>query len=199
MCPVFGVLTKEFATAPKHRAFILTLHLRSIRSTFFTGTRRWPTRPRMPFAIPGACPTWFCPATSTITSGWMKTISPASPTPFIVSGNGGCHNLHPIHSANGDVATDTRAKLVYGKVVWGYLTLTIDKHTISGHSTEIDRTGKVSPGDSFSYPAGPIVLADPKSVPTLQPGFRAFVRAPGIGVKRKNCREDRATKENAAA
>ena len=68
---------------------------------------------------------------------------------------------------SGSDANDTQAKLIYGKVLWGYLTLTIDKNTISGQTTEIDRTGKVTAGDSFSYPATPIVLADPKSVPTL--------------------------------
>ncbi len=96
-----------------------------------------------------------------------KVIAPGGPTPFIVVGNGGYHNLHQIHSANGDVATDTHAKLVYGKVEWGYLTLTIDEDTISGASTEIDRNGKVMAGDKFEYSAKPITLKDPKSVPTL--------------------------------
>jgi hypothetical protein len=75
--------------------------------------------------------------------------------------------LHQIHSADGTVAPDTQAKLVYGKVIWGYLTLTIDKKTISGQSTEIDRTGKIAAGDSFSYPVGPVILKDPTGVPTL--------------------------------
>ncbi len=87
-----------------------------------------------------------------------QNIAPDGPTPFIVSGNGGYHNLHQIHSADGAIAADTHAKLVYGKVCWGYLTLTIDKHTINGQSTEIDRSGKVTAGDTFSYPAGPINL-----------------------------------------
>lgn len=56
-----------------------------------------------------------------------QNIAPDGPTPFIVSGNGGYHNLHQIHSKNGDVAADIGAKLVYGKVAWGYLTLTPDK------------------------------------------------------------------------
>jgi hypothetical protein len=50
---------------------------------------------------------------------------------------------------------------------WGFMTLTIDKTKISGVTTEVDRTGKIFEGDSFSYPAAPIRLADPKSVPTL--------------------------------
>jgi hypothetical protein len=65
------------------------------------------------------------------------------------------------------VAADTKAILKYGKVCWGYLTLKIDKKTIGGKSIEIDRNGNVSAGDSFEYPAKPVILKDPKSVPTL--------------------------------
>jgi hypothetical protein len=96
-----------------------------------------------------------------------QNIAPKGPTPFLVVGNGGYHNLHQIHSPNGTVAADTKAKLVYGKVTWGYLTLTIDSKTIKGQSTEVDKSGTVTAGDSFSYPAGPITMKDPKSVPTL--------------------------------
>jgi hypothetical protein len=46
-------------------------------------------------------------------------------------------------------------------------TLTIDHQTISGVGTEVDRNGNVQQGDKFSYSAKPIVLANPKSVPTL--------------------------------
>lgn len=97
-----------------------------------------------------------------------KKIAPGGPTPFIVCGNGGYHNLHAIHSKAGDVAPDTQAVLKYGHdKVWGVMTLTIDKKTISGTTTEIDRTGAVKKGDSFSYPAAAVILKDPKSVPTL--------------------------------
>lgn len=73
-------------------------------------------------------------------------IAPGGPTPFVAAGNGGYHNLHQIHSADGTVAPDTGAKLVYGKVAWGYLALMIDKRTISGQSVEIDRAGAATPG-----------------------------------------------------
>ena len=97
-----------------------------------------------------------------------QTIAPDGPTPFIVSGNGGYHNLHQIHSPNGTVAADTKAKLIYGKVCWGYLTLTIDDNQIKGVSTELDKTGTVkTPADTFSYPTAAVILKDPKSVPTL--------------------------------
>ena len=96
-----------------------------------------------------------------------KTIAPSVPTPFIVAGNGGYHNLHALHSKAGDVAPDTGAVLRYGNdTTWGFLTLVIDGKTISGSSTQVDRNGKVSRGDSFSYPVEPVTIAK-KSVPTL--------------------------------
>jgi hypothetical protein len=96
-----------------------------------------------------------------------QTIAPSGPTPFIVAGNGGYHNLHAIHSNPGDKAPDTGAILKYGAECWGFMTLTIDKKTISGVTTEVDRNGNVKDGDSFSYSAKPVTLKTPKTVPTL--------------------------------
>ena len=96
-----------------------------------------------------------------------KKIAPNGPTPFIVCGNGGYHNLHKLHSKAGETAPDGSV-LKYGTdCTWGYMTLTIDGKTISGVSTEIDRTGKVSKGDSFSDPAAAVILKNPASVPSL--------------------------------
>jgi acid phosphatase type 7 len=48
------------------------------------------------------------------------------------------------------------------------VTLTIDKKKITGHSIEVDQDGNVTnPADSFSYPTAPVILKNPKSVPTL--------------------------------
>ena len=47
------------------------------------------------------------------------------------------------------------------------MTLTIDSNEISGVTTEVDRNGVVSNGDTFSYPTKPVILQSPKSVPTL--------------------------------
>jgi len=161
-------LTNEFATANKKLPLILALH-HPVYSfdVFHSGS------PKMSDALENAIrDTGRVP--NLVLSGHVhdyqrieKIIAPGGPTPFIVVGNGGYHNLHQIHSADGTVAPDTQAKLVYGKVVWGFLTLTIDKKTIRGQSTEIDRTGKVTVGDSFSYPVGPIALKNSKSVPSL--------------------------------
>lgn len=162
-------LTNEFATAPTDRALILALH-HPIYSfdIFHSGSSKMADALENAIRDTGRVP-------NLVLSGHVHDyqriemdIAPGGPTPFIVAGNGGYHNLHQIHSANGTVAADTGAKLVYGKVVWGYVTLTIDKRKIAGHSVEIDRTVKVTnPGDRFSYPAAPIILKNPKSVPTL--------------------------------
>jgi hypothetical protein len=78
------------------------------------------------------------------------------------------HNLHAVHSQPSDKAPDTGAVLQYASSKpWGFLTLTIDHQTISGVGTEVDRDGNVQQGDKFSYSVKPIVLANPKSVPTL--------------------------------
>ncbi len=162
-------VTNEFASAPKNRALILALH-HPIYSfdVYHSGSSRMADVLESAIRDTGRVP-------NLVLSGHVhdyqrieQKIGPDGPTPFIVSGNGGYHNLHGIHSNPGDVAPDTGAVLKYGAAkAWGFLTLSIDAHTIHGVSTEIDRAGKVTQGDSFSYPAGPVILADPKNVPTL--------------------------------
>lgn len=161
-------LTNEFATAADDRPLILALH-HPIYSfdIFHSGSSKMADALENAIRDTGRVP-------NLVLSGHVhdyqrieQNIAPGGPTPFIVAGNGGYHNLHQIHSKVGTVATDTKAKLVYEAVTWGYLTLTIDKKNITGQSTEIDRTGKVTAGDKFSYPAGAVTLKNPKSVPTL--------------------------------
>ncbi|HKN24008.1 MAG TPA: metallophosphoesterase [Candidatus Acidoferrum sp.] len=161
-------LTNEFATADEDLPLILALH-HPIYSfdIFHSGSSKMADALENAIRDTGRVPNLVLAGHVHDYQRIEKVIAPGGSTPFIVVGNGGYHNLHQIHSANGDVATDTHAKLVYGKVEWGYLTLTIDKNTISGASTEIDRTGKGTAGDKFSYPADPIKLKDPKGVPTL--------------------------------
>ena len=162
-------VTNEFHTAPTDRALILALH-HPIYSfdTFHSGSSKMADVLENAIRDTGRVP-------NLVLSGHVhdyqrieKQIGSDGPTPFIVCGNGGYHNLHAIHSNPGDVAPDTGAVLQFGTAkAWGFLTLTIDKETISGVSTEIDRGGNPAQGDSFSYPATPVVLQDPKSVPTL--------------------------------
>jgi hypothetical protein len=161
-------LTNEFATADPKLPLILALH-HPVYSfdTFHSGSSKMSDALENAIRDTGRVPNLVLAGHVHDYQRIEQTIAPGGPTPFIVSGNGGYHNLHQVHSPNGTVAADTKAKLIYAKVVWGYLTLTIDKRNISGQSTEIDRTGKVTRGDSFSYPAAPINLKNSKSVPTL--------------------------------
>jgi hypothetical protein len=161
-------LTNEFATAAKDRALILALH-HPIYSfdVFHSGSSKMADALENAIRDTGRVPNLVLAGHVHDYQRIEKEISPDGPTPFLVVGNGGYHNLHQIHSPNGTVDPATQAKLVYGKVEWGFTTLTIDGKTIKGTSTEIDKTGSAKAGDNFSYPAGPIVLKDPKSVPTL--------------------------------
>jgi acid phosphatase type 7 len=162
-------LTHEFSTAPKDRALIFALH-HPIYSfdVYHSGSSKMADALENAIRDTGRVP-------NLVLSGHVhnyqrieQNIAPDGPTPFIVTGNGGYHNLHAVHSNPGDEAVDSKAILKYVAAKdWGFVTLTIDKKTISGTTTEVDRNGEVRNGDSFSYPAEPIVLTDPKSVPTL--------------------------------
>jgi hypothetical protein len=162
-------LTNEFATAPDDRALILALHhpiysfdayhsgsskMADVLENAIRDTRRVP---------------------NLVMSGHVhdyqrieQTIVDGSPTPFMVIGHGGYHNLHQIHSPAGTVAQDTGAVLKYPAVTWGYLTLSIDADKISGVSTEVGHDGSVSgTRDTFEYTAKPLHLADGATVKTL--------------------------------
>lgn len=161
-------LTNEFATADEDLPLILALH-HPVYSfdVFHSGSSKMADALENAIRDTGRVPNLVLTGHVHDYQRIEQKIAPDGPTPFLVVGNGGYHNLHQIHSPNGTVAPDTKAKLIYGKVCWGFLTLTIDKKTISGQTTEIDRSGVVTKGDTFSYPAAPITLKNPKSVPTL--------------------------------
>ncbi|HLW91279.1 MAG TPA: metallophosphoesterase [Roseiarcus sp.] len=163
-------LTNEFATAPENLPLILALH-HPIYSfdVYHSGSSKMADALESAIRDTGRVP-------NLVLSGHVhdyqrieQTIAPDGPTPFIVTGNGGYHNLHAVHSNPGSKAPDTGAILKYASnKTWGFMTLTIDKKTISGVTIEVNRDGTVGGAhDSFSYSAEPVVLADPKSVPTL--------------------------------
>jgi hypothetical protein len=163
-------LTNEFATAPTDRALILALH-HPIYSfdVFHSGSSKMADVLENAIRDTGRVP-------NLVLSGHVhdyqrieQTIAPDGPTPFIVTGNGGYHNLHAVHSNPGDKSPDTGAVLKYAAAKsWGFITLTIDEKWISGVTTGIDRAGTVvQSADTFKYPAKPIILKNPKSVPTL--------------------------------
>lgn len=162
-------VTNEFATAPADRAFILALH-HPIYSfdVFHSGSSKMADVLENAIRDTGRVPNLVLTAHVHNYQRIEQTIAKDNPTPFIVTGNGGYHHLHKVHSAVGDKARDSGAVLKYANdEYWGFMTLTIDKKTISGATTEVDRTGAVHAGDTFSYSAKPIHLANPKSVPTL--------------------------------
>lgn len=97
----------------------------------------------------------------------QQIVPNGSPTPFIVCGNGGYHNLHKLGAEAGAVAPDTGATLKYGVQTYGFMTLVIDGETISGKTIEVDKQGTATDGDTFTYPARAIRLANGKDVPTL--------------------------------
>jgi hypothetical protein len=162
-------VTNEFATASPDLPLILSMH-HPIYSfdVFHSGSSKMADVLENAIRDTGRVP-------NLVLSGHVhdyqrieQTIAPDGPTPFIVTGNGGYHNLHAIHSKAGDKAPDTGAVLKYGAdTVWGFITLTIDGKAIKGVTTEVDRTGKAAQGDSFSYPSAAVMLADKGSVPTL--------------------------------
>ncbi len=163
-------VTNEFATAPQNLPLIFSLH-HPIYSfdVYHSGSSKMADVLENAIRDTGRVP-------NLVLSGHVhdyqrieKTIAPNGPTPFLVTGNGGYHNLHALHSKPGDVAPDTGAVLRYGSdTTWGFVTLTIDNKTIRGVTTQVDRTGKVlKTGDTFSYPAAAVMLADPTKVPSL--------------------------------
>ncbi len=97
----------------------------------------------------------------------QQILPDGTPTPFIVCGNGGYHNLHKITSKPGDAAPDTGAVLRYGAEIFGFMTLEIDENTISGRTLEVDKSNKASKGDKFSYTAKPMWLKNGRDVPQL--------------------------------
>ncbi len=166
-------ITNEFATAPDDRALILALH-HPIYSfdTHHSGSSRMADVLENAIRDTGRVP-------NLVLSGHVhdyqrieQTIGVSdnqeAPTPFIVIGNGGYHNLHKVKVAPGDADPETGAVLQY-KVddKWGFLTLTIDEDKISGFMTEVGRDGTATATDKFEYSTKPVHLATARSVKML--------------------------------
>ncbi len=138
--------TNEIAAAPKDKALIVTLHhpiysfddhhsgssrMADVLQNAINDTRR----------VPNAVFTAHVHNYQRI----HKKIGDIL-VPFFVVGNGGYHHLHGLHSTAGQTAADDKqVTLEYGDDKrWGYLTLTIDKNSISGTATAIDKEGNVT-------------------------------------------------------
>jgi acid phosphatase type 7 len=152
-------LTNEFATAANDRALILALH-HPVYSfdAYHSGSAKMADVLENAIRDTGRVP-------NLVMSGHVHDYQRIDqkiadkPTPFIVAGHGGYHNLHKLNSEVGQEAEDTGAVLKYGAVTWGFLTLTIDEEKIVGTSTEVDRNDKVKRGaDKFTYTAKPLKL-----------------------------------------
>ncbi|MBV9286321.1 MAG: metallophosphoesterase, partial [Hyphomicrobiales bacterium] len=162
-------VTHEFATAPADRPLIFASH-HPIYSfdVYHSGSSKMADVLENAIRDTGRAPNLVLAGHVHNYQRIEQTIAPGGPTPFIVTGNGGYHNLHKVHSKVGDKATDTGAVLkAVNDRCWGFLTLTIDRKTIAGATTEVDRSGAVVAGDTFSYPTRTVTLREPKSVPTL--------------------------------
>jgi hypothetical protein len=85
-----------------------------------------------------------------------QTVAQGITIPFIVSGNGGYHNLHRLNAAPGHLDPDNNAKLIAADDQnHGYMTLTVDAKNISLAVTSVDgSTGQATPNfDHAAYPA----------------------------------------------
>ncbi|GGF07868.1 hypothetical protein GCM10011611_11690 [Aliidongia dinghuensis] len=161
-------LTNEFATAPDDRALILALH-HPIYSfdTYHSGSSKMADALENAIRDTGRVPNMVLTGHVHNYQLIEHEIISGTPTPFLVVGNGGYHNLHQLSAAPGDSAVDTGAVLKDAEEIWGFLTLTIDSESISGVPIFVDRDKNVTEGKPFKYTAKPLKLADPKSVPTL--------------------------------
>ena len=162
-------ITNEFATADRDLPLILSLH-HPIYSfdVFHSGSSKMADALENAIRDTGRVPNLVLAGHVHDYQRIEQKIAPDGPTPFIVCGNGGYHNLHKVHSTAGTKAPDTGAVLKYAcDSAWGFMKLTIDKSSISGVSFEVDKAGHFKQGDTFSYPTAPMRLTQPKSVPTL--------------------------------
>jgi hypothetical protein len=161
-------VTNEFATAPKDRALILALH-HPIYSydLYHSGSSRMADVLENAIRDTGRIPNMVLSGHVHNYQRIEQEVATGITVPFIVCGNGGYHNLHQISTADERDHDQTGSKLIYGKEVWGFMTLTIDKEDISGRTTEVDRNGNVTEdADTFSYSTNPLAL-DGRTLKTL--------------------------------
>jgi hypothetical protein len=150
-------LTNEFATAPADKALIVALHHPIFSfDSFHSGSARMADAVQNAINDSRRVPNMVLTGHVHTYQRVERPVTGTTPTPFIVAGFGGYHNLHKLNSAIGTTDTTTNAKLVAGEDQhWGYLTLTVDANTISGTVTTAAGTAKATTSfsDSFSYPA----------------------------------------------
>ena len=153
--------TNELHTAPQDRALIVAMH-----HPIFSFDDHHGGSPNMADVLQQAIndtkrvPNLVLTAHVHTYQRIEKDIVATGPTPFLVAGNGGYYNLHHLTVPNGYVDPENNAKLIYGNdQQHGYVTLSIDKKSISGSATLVNQNGKVTANaDTFSYPATALFL-----------------------------------------
>ena len=154
-------LTNEFVTAPKDRGLILALH-----HPVYSFDDHHSGSPRMADAVQHAInesrrvPNMILTAHVHNYQRIERAIG-TQVTPFLVAGHGGYPHLHLLSANKGTVDPDTGAALVEANDrQHGYVTLTVDKHRISGKMSTIEtpKLGADPAADTFTYPTAPIEL-----------------------------------------
>jgi hypothetical protein len=156
--------THELSTAPKNKALIVALH-HPVYSfdKFHSGSPRMAdvlqqaindTR-RVPNLVLTGHVHDYQRIEKTVVDGFP-------PTPFLVAGHGGYHNMHQLNADVGFTDPETSAQLVFGDDQrHGYVTLTLTKDKISGIATAAESGEEVTPDiDQFEYPTAAQFLAD---------------------------------------
>jgi len=150
-------LTNEFATADPNKALIVALH-----HPVYSFDNYHSGSPNMANVLDQAIndsrrvPNMVLTAHVHNYQRIEQTVATGITIPFIVSGNGGYHNLHQLNAAPGDVDPDNNAKLVAADDQnHGYIILTVDANNISVAATSVDdSTGQATTNfDQASYPA----------------------------------------------
>jgi DNA repair exonuclease SbcCD nuclease subunit len=164
-------LTNEFATADPNKALLVALH-----HPVYSFDNYHSGSPRMADAVQHAIndsrrvPNMVLTGHVHNYQRIERSLVDGAPTPFIVSGNGGYHNLHHINLDPNQLPVqdpNTQASLIaFNQTSHGYITLTIDADHISGKVTTVDQGN--NPGqaaaDTFQYPAKAVHPTDSVTV-----------------------------------
>src|SRR5262249_27985860 len=156
--------THELSTAPKNKALIVALHhpvysfdkfhsgsarMADVLQNAINDTRRVPN-----LVLTGHVHNY---------QRIEKTVADGlPPTPFLVAGHGGYHNMHQLNAEVGFTDPETSANLVFGDDErHGYVTLTLTKDKITGSATAAESGEDVTPDiDQFEYPTAAQILPD---------------------------------------
>ena len=154
-------LTNELHTAPKDKALIISLH-----HPVYSFDDHHSGSPKMADVLQHAInesrrvPNLVLTAHVHNYQRIQKEIVEGKPTPFLVAGLGGYYHLHNLTAEAGTVDNNTGAEIIYGDDKnHGYVTLTVDKNSIKGELTLVDKDGDViKEADTFEYTSEALFL-----------------------------------------